>query len=198
MKRFKMEASEAGPANRRCEHPGCGAEGLYRAPRARDSLHSYIWFCLDHVREYNKSWNYYDGMSTQEVEHHVREDVVGWRPTWPIGVGPLGLGPLGRARRHFTGAQGPRFFDPFGFFEEPEAESTTEKDRQPVWPEKSREGKALALFNLRPPYSLAAIKARYKELVKRHHPDVHGGDKGAEEKLKLINEAYGILKRIFA
>ncbi|MFZ0695495.1 MAG: DnaJ domain-containing protein, partial [Alphaproteobacteria bacterium] len=42
------------------------------------------------------------------------------------------------------------------------------------------------------------IKARYKELVKRHHPDTHGGDKAAEEKLKLINEAYGILKRIFA
>ena len=62
----------------------------------------------------------------------------------------------------------------------------------------TREGKALAQLNLRPPITLQAVKSRYKELVKRHHPDANNGDKVAEEKLKLINEAYGILKRFFA
>ena len=65
-------------------------------------------------------------------------------------------------------------------------------------PPKSPESRALALFDLNPPIGFAAIKARYKELVKRHHPDAHGGDKGSEEKLKLINEAYAVLKRFFA
>jgi len=175
---------------RRCEHEGCGEPGVYRAPRGRDALNSYYWFCLDHVREYNKAWNFYAGMSAEEVEHYVREDVVGWRPTWPIGL---------KTRRFDR--RGSRFFDPFGFFEDPgdgAKPHNGESQAEAALPKKSPEGRALAIFNLRPPVALAAIKARYKELVKRHHPDAHGGDKGAEEKLKLINEAYGILKRFFA
>ena len=42
----------------------------------------------------------------------------------------------------------------------------------------------------RPPISAAAVKARYKELVKRHHPDANGGDKASEEKFKQITQAY--------
>jgi len=171
---------------RRCDHDGCAEAGVHRAPRGREALTRYYWFCLDHVREYNKSWNFYAGMSAEEVEHYVREDVVGWRPTWPIGV---------RGRR-FGGA-GPRFFDPFGFFRDPGA-GPKEDEAEAAASRKSPEGRALAVFELHPPIGFAAIKARYKELVKRHHPDAHGGDKGSEEKLKLINEAYGILKRFFA
>jgi curved DNA-binding protein CbpA len=52
----------------------------------------------------------------------------------------------------------------------------------------------LALFELSPPVSLTDVKARYKALVKQHHPDANGGDKAAEERLKLINEAYVILR----
>jgi hypothetical protein len=185
---FLHEAAGAETGFRRCEHAGCVEPGVHRAPHGRDALNTYYWFCLDHVREYNKSWNFYAGMSAEEVEHYVREDVVGWRPTWPIGL---------RGRR-FNGS-GSRFFDPFGFFEDPRAkpeEKAAEAAAPP--PLKSPEGKALAIFNLHPPIGFAAIKARYKELVKRHHPDAHGGDKDAEERLKLINEAYGILKRFFA
>lgn len=191
MRQSKNPASEGeaapGAGFRRCDHEGCVEPGVHRAPRGRDALKSYYWFCLDHVREYNKAWNFYAGMSSAEVEHHVREDVVGWRPTWPIGV----------KGRRLKGAAA-RFFDPFGFFAESEPGKAEAEPEGAALPTKSPEGKALALFNLRPPITFAAIKSRYKELVKRHHPDAHGGDKGAEEKLKLINEAYGILKRFFA
>jgi DnaJ-domain-containing protein 1 len=191
MRQSKNPASEreaaAGTEFRRCDHEGCVEPGVHRAPRAPDSLKTYYWFCLDHVREYNKSWNFYAGMSSEEVERYVREDVVGWRPTWPIGI---------RGRR-FQGKRS-RFFDPFGFFTDSETGNAEREPEAEAPSQKSPEGKALAIFNLRPPISFAAIKSRYKELVKRHHPDAHGGDKGAEEKLKLINEAYGILKRFFA
>ena len=53
---------------------------------------------------------------------------------------------------------------------------------------------ALAVFDLEPPFTQSSLKARYKVLVKMHHPDAHGGDKAAEEKLKIINQAYTTLK----
>jgi len=53
---------------------------------------------------------------------------------------------------------------------------------------------ALAVFDLEAPFTPVRLKARYKMLVKEHHPDAHGGDKAAEEKLKIINQAYATLK----
>jgi hypothetical protein len=174
---------------RPCDHQGCEGTGSYPAPRGRDDLRSYYWFCLDHVREYNRAWNYYAGMTAEEVETHVREDVVGWRPTWPMGM---------NARFDPRSAHG--FRDPFGFFAEgSEAEDRRFRRGTAEPPEtegrKTPERRAYALFGLEPPVTLARLKARYKELVKRHHPDANGGDKAAEEKLKLINVAYGFLKR---
>jgi hypothetical protein len=174
---------------RPCDREGCEGIGSYPAPRARDDLRNYYWFCLEHVREYNRAWNYFAGMSAEEVETHVREDVVGWRPTWPMGV-----------NGQFDPRAAHGFRDPFGFFAEgPETgRRRFRKDGgQPPESEgrKAPEHRAFALFGLQPPVSLARLKARYKELVKRHHPDANGGDKVAEEKLKLINVAYAFLKR---
>ena len=53
---------------RPCDAPGCEAQGEFRAPRSRSKLNDYLWFCLPHVREYNASWDYYKGMSPQEIE----------------------------------------------------------------------------------------------------------------------------------
>lgn len=169
----------------RCDHPGCTDAGAYRAPRGRDALDSYYWFCLEHVRLYNKAWNFYAGMSAEEVEACIREDVVGWRPTWPIGA------------NGFSGAFRANAKDPFGLFGSRKNGKAGARPRQ-GWPRRSPEGKALRTFDLEPPVTAAEIKARYKELVKRHHPDATGGDKAAEEKLKRITEAYRVLKRAAA
>lgn len=184
---------EAGPdgSSKPCDHPGCQAAGAFPAPKDRTNLRDFLWFCLDHVREYNRTWNFYEGMSADEVETFVREDVVGWRPTWPMGL-KQGFGRMGAGIR-----------DPFGFFADEAAAESARKSagtdgpdgnggsKDPELPER----RAFALFELDPPVTLARLKARYKELVKRHHPDANGGDKAAEEKLKLINAAYGLLKR---
>jgi DnaJ-domain-containing protein 1 len=171
---------EAGrPRARLCDHPGCAGTGEFRAPQARDRLDQYYWFCLDHVREYNAAWNYYAGMSEAEIEKEIRRDMVGQRPSWPLGAR------VGRV--HW------KIRDQFGFFADDESPPEREVRRRP----ETKEEAALRLFELEAPFTLVRLKARYKELVKLHHPDAHGGDKAAEERLKLINQAYSTLKAAY-
>jgi hypothetical protein len=163
------------PPMRSCDHPGCTGHGDFRAPRSKAELHSFYWFCLNHVRAYNAAWNYYAGMSEAEIEAEIRSDTVWQRPTWPLGS-RLG------ARIHVR-------WEDFGLLDPEEA---TERAR-PRTPQEE----AIAVFGLELPLTLSALKARYKELVKRHHPDSHGGDRAAEEKLKVINQAYSTLKTAY-
>lgn len=175
-------ATDGRPNLRRCDHPECAAEGIYRAPKGRDRLEEYFWFCLDHVRKYNLSWDYFAGMNEREIERIRRRDTVWERPTWPLG----GPGP----RRMRSDAW--RIRDFFGLFEDETLEQSrsTERLGRGATPEEE----ALAVFALQGPVTMKDIKARYKELVKRHHPDTNGGDKAAEERLKIINQAYTTLK----
>jgi len=159
-----------------CDHPDCLAEGRFRAPKSRHRLNEYYWFCLDHVRDYNRSWDYYAGMAPGEIEDHIREDTVWQRPSWPMGKWTS----LGSARASLR--------DGFGFFGDPPGA----RERRPE--PQTAEDKALAALELEMPVTLAEIKVRYKDLVKQLHPDANGGDKAAEERLKHINLAYSTLK----
>jgi len=155
-------------------HPGCDKPGPYRAPMARDRLDEYYWFCLDHVREYNKQWDYYRGMETEEIERHLRSDQTWQRPSWPFGL-------------HVA------FQDPLGILG---GEAKRERQEQKKKPEANStpEEKALAILDLSRHSSFPEVKARYKELMKKLHPDANGGDKSAEERLKVVNWAYTTLR----
>lgn len=180
------------PPTRRCEHHDCSQAGEYRAPRSRIDLNSYYWFCLEHVREYNLAWNYYAGMSPEEIEAEMRTDSTWNRPTWPFGQsrGAPGAKPSGPRTAGGPRPGGrPRFTDGFGFFDDDGADEAGQ--RGAATPEETR---AMAIFNLSHPITLADVKTRYKELVKRHHPDANGGDKKAEERFKLITQAYTVLR----
>jgi hypothetical protein len=178
-----MTAEPEAPV-RPCEQPGCPEPGAFRAPRDRKTLNEYRWFCLEHVRAYNRAWDYYKGMSPGEIERHLRED-TGWqRPTWPLGrlgganpfdpevmrdpLGVLSDTPLHQQRR----AKQPRA-------DEPPAELRA----------------ALDVLGLGWPIDSLALRSRYKELAKRYHPDANGGDRQAEERLKDINRAYSLVRR---
>lgn len=161
---------------RRCDAPGCTAEGVYRAPRSKSELNAYYMFCLDHVRQYNLSWNYFSGLSVDEIEEQIRRDTVWDRPTWPF---------AGRNARPVWQAQ-EAAADAFRFAG---AEPSPPRRRFSV-----DEERALAVLEVEPPVTLERVKARYKALVKRHHPDANGGDRMAEERLKDINLAYSTLK----
>jgi hypothetical protein len=175
------------PPIRLCDHPGCLAGGDFPAPKSRQELRRYYWFCLEHVRAYNLAWNYYAGMSDREIEAEIRHDTVWQRPSWRLGVrhGPL---------------YGARLRDPLGAFDADgagaEARDRRRRDGAGGRARSERE-RALAVFDLEPPFTLATLKARYKVLVKQHHPDANGGDKAAEEQLKLVNQAYAVLKACY-
>ena len=69
---------------KQCAEVNCKAAGCYKAPFSRDKLNEYIYFCLDHVREYNKKWNYYEGLDNDEIESEIRKATTWERPSWPI------------------------------------------------------------------------------------------------------------------
>lgn len=161
------------PSLQICEHPGCTQPGEFRAPRSPNRLRDYLWFCLDHVRAYNSQWNYYADKGEDAVEADRRSTAYWDRPTWPLNGG-----------RPFDGVR-----DPFGFFATDEEEKVRRNSELPDSPYTQ----ALAIMELAPPVTPDAIKRRYKELVKQHHPDANGGDKQAEERLKAINQAYTTL-----
>jgi DnaJ-domain-containing protein 1 len=169
---------DAPPFVRVCEAPGCRLHGEYRAPRARDRLNEYRWFCLEHVRDYNKRWDYFAGLDAAQIEQHIRADTIWRRPVWPLG---------GRSG-------GPRFHDPLGLSddaglgERPPARVDGSEQLTPA------ERSAIEVLELSWPLTQADVKSRYKELVKLHHPDANGGAREAEEKLKKINAAYSTLR----
>jgi DnaJ-domain-containing protein 1 len=91
-----------------------------------------------------------------------------------------------------------RMRDPFRLYEENAGKAGGQQRRTQGSDASARVAsareQALAVFDLDPPFTQVSLKARYKVLVKMHHPDAHGGDKDAEEKLKIINQAYTTLK----
>lgn len=172
-----------------CEHPDCTAEGGYRAPRSRDPESGHYWFCLDHVREYNANWDFFRGMSADDVERYIRNNATWQRPTWKIGTKP-GDDFFGAFVKDDLG-----LLSEVGLGPEARAQRKRKAEEQRVNPD-SPEGRyiaALAILDLKPGATEKEIKARYKELAKRHHPDRNGGDKAAEERLKEINQAYTVL-----
>ena len=181
------------PPERLCEWPDCDCAGEHRAPRSRDDMKSYRWFCLEHAREYNKNWNYFAGMSDAEVEADRRADTVWRRPSWPLGDGPP---TAEHARAFFRG----EFADPFSFFA-----AGGEAHGSGPEPGTAAVGsdvkKALDVLGLKAPVAVVDVKARYKELAKLHHPDAtqaQGKEKGDDATFKDINEAYRVVLAFLA
>jgi hypothetical protein len=147
----------------------------------------YWRFCLDHVREYNSSYNYFAGMSDDAVARYQKDAVTGHRPTWKMGLN-------GGTDRYYGGGA----TDPFEVLREfgagPGARMHKEKAREEARPVRNAERKAFDTLGLEVDADAAEIKARFKELVKRHHPDANGGDRSTEERLVAVIQAYNYLK----
>ena len=183
---------ESAHVHRHCDRDGCSAQGSYKAPKNRNNLTDYFWFCLDHVREYNLQWNYYQGMSDSEVENHRRKDTVWERPSWPFG-------PKAQYKK-FRAAFDRKWADfrgAFGTFEDDHDDAASHSHNYSQKPMDYQTVRALNVLGLTPPLDFEAVKRQYKHLVKRFHPDLHGGDKDAEERFKSINEAFQTVKRNF-
>lgn len=166
---------------RRCDMPGCPDEGEHKAPKDR-SLSDYYWFCFEHAKEYNKAWDYFSGMSAAEMQDYIYSANIWERPT----------------QRYDTMANTDtlkrKAWQTYNFTEdEPPRSYSSSSQSAPVQPQ-TPEFEALSIIGLAPPVTLEDVKARYKTLAKKYHPDHNQTDPQAEEQLKKINVAYTILK----
>jgi hypothetical protein len=163
-----------------CEAKGCTSSGIHRAPKSTSTsgyadTNEWHWFCLEHVRQYNAKWNYYDQMGETEINNEWHSDMSWQRPSWSFGNSP---------------AKQPVFEDPFGIFTENRSSTKT-----PEHTPQSDEMQALALLGLGYPYTQQDLRHKYHALVKKFHPDLNSGCKESEEKIKQINQAYHLLKK---
>jgi hypothetical protein len=177
-----------------CEWPGCTGAATHRAPKGRDRANEYWRFCLDHVREYNSTYNFFAGMTDDAVAKYQKDALTGHRPTWKMGS----LGGKRAARRATRDFRGTEFAgeDPFSLFSENGARPNGGRAKTAAEGRKifNAQRRALETLGLEDDASRADIKAKFKTLVKRHHPDANGGDRGSEARLREIIQAYNYLK----
>ena len=177
-------------ATSQCEWQGCQNAGSHRAPKGRSREREYWRFCMEHVREYNQSYNYFSGMTDDAIARYQKDALTGHRPTWKMGAN--------------SGARGEGAFDaasdPFQMFAElngrarwrPGAQQAKAETRKVM----NAERKALQVMGLAAGATLEEVKTKYKALVKQHHPDANGGDRSTEDRLIEIIKAYNYLKTV--
>ncbi|MFM5924438.1 MAG: J domain-containing protein [Novosphingobium sp.] len=176
---------------RRCEAPGCDLPGEFRAPGPRgssfDGPGDYRWFCLDHVRAFNAGYDWFEGMSPEEIMA-AQNPVHGWE----------------RQTRAFSPTAGidsaPRWAD----FSDPlEAIGARVRSRRPVQRQDGRavtpdERRALDVLGLGLDATRHELRSRYSQLVRKYHPDRNGGDRSFEARLQEVVEAYQLLRKAAA
>jgi hypothetical protein len=175
------------PGERPCDHAGCRAPASARAPKSREMLDEHYWFCQSHAAEYNRSWDFFAGMSESEIRAEQERRNTGDRPTWQFKASRFAREAASFSRRAGTGHG---YADPFGMFggapaPQPEAKRLLGR----------LERIALADLDLDEMAEGVAIRARYAELVKRCHPDANGGDRSAEARLQRVIKAYKTLQK---
>ena len=193
----KADVLHLKPGEKACNWPDCHQAATARAPMSRERLNDFYDFCQRHAGEYNKGWNFYAGMSDGEVRAaKENEAMTGGRPTWEMKAGKNSREAAAFAARMGTaGKAGPgNMQDSFGLFGRRTREQTG-----PAGEDALRLGKleraALADLGLDARSDRKAIKARYHEMLKRFHPDMNQGDRGAEAKLQSVIKAYKTLKK---
>ncbi|MBB5047617.1 hypothetical protein HNR60_002374 [Rhodopseudomonas rhenobacensis] len=181
-----------------CEAPGCANKGPHRAPKGRGAEKEYWHFCLNHVREYNQGYNFFQGMAADAVARYQKDALTGHRPTWKMGAnGTKGKGKSAEADLEAAA-------DPFHMFSElngrgrwrPGPGSAAEEPKPETRKVFNAERKALQVMGLGADATLETVKAKYKALVKQHHPDANGGDRSTEDRLIEIIKAYNYLKTV--
>lgn len=178
------ETVARGDGERACDHIGCARAGAHRAPKSRGRGNDFWWFCQEHAADYNRRWNYFDGMTEDDFINFQQAQESGHRPTWSFRAG---RGDRVSASR-FWRAAAPG--DAFGMFRGKPGPAPA-----PVRRLSRLQTLALEALSLPEEASAVEIRTRYAELVKRWHPDSNGGDRSAEGLLQKAVHAYQTLKQ---
>ena len=164
-----------------CEWYNCGNKGTYKAPKEKDNSKKFIWLCKKHIQVFNKQWNYFEGMSQQEIENFLRSDSTWHRPTQKFGS----------FDNFFNILWNNALDDKFNFFRHEKNIDNLNKKKL-----SERDMDAFKIMELELNASWPIIQKQFKILVKKFHPDKNAGNKQFEDKLKKITLAYSHLKLI--
>ena len=179
-----------------CEAPSCEEKAAYRAPASPENMHEFRWFCLEHVREYNKSWNFFSGWTEEDLEAQMVADRTWERPTWNLKDGRRHPG----QSPHANGNAWHRW----GFADATDVLGDNATQNPGKSSERKRRFKILtrdeqrAMDTLGLPYEIESkseVRQRYRELVKDLHPDMNGGNRTDEARLGRVIRAWEVLKR---
>ena len=176
-----------------CEHPTCREAGEFRAPgqggHGFDGPGRWRWLCLDHVREFNAGYDWFEGMSADEILE-AQAPGMGWRtesPTFRPNAGVDGM---------------PRWADYDDPLDAISARAHGIKSRARRQAEMAMDGRftpaeaeALEVLGLGSDIDRRRLRRRYSELVRRYHPDRNGGDRAYEARLNRVVEAYQLLRK---
>jgi hypothetical protein len=191
-------APEPRPGERTCDHPDCRRPATARAPKSREHMDEFYWFCAPHAAEYNKGWNYFEGMTDAQQEQFRADAHVGHRPTWQFKASRMSREAAAFAARFGSGAAGKgagAYADAFGMFGAGASGQSQARRSAPAGRTLGRlESRALAELDLDAGTDGPAVRARYLDLVKRFHPDSNGGDRTMEDKLQRVIRAYKTLR----
>jgi DnaJ-domain-containing protein 1 len=181
------------PREAPCAVPGCREAGEFRAPasarRSSDGPPPWRWLCLEHVRAFNAGYNFFEGMSADQIMA-AQSPTAGWE-TESRAFRPAGSADLPPRWADFKDpmdALGARF-----------RQRMDEARREVANPRFTREEhRAMQLMDLPPDADRAALRRRYSELVRKYHPDRNGGDRRFEARLGQVVEAYQLLRKTAA
>lgn len=169
-------------STRVCDHEGCEESGKYRAPKSPDILDEFLWFCKDHVREYNLKWNFFETATEAELNAQLTKDKVWERETKPFKrtVEERAWARLGIEDAHqVLGENATR---------NPGKSSGATRRLPPT------ERRAIEILDVKDTMTKAEIRKVYKSLIKVLHPDMNGGDRSQEEQLTEVVWAWDQVK----
>ncbi|MCL2748844.1 MAG: J domain-containing protein [Alphaproteobacteria bacterium] len=165
---------------KKCDFKGCDKAGVCRAPKSRD-LKEYYYFCKEHAAEYNKNWNYYAGMTTDEIEEDWERET-------------FGISDKERAARDKANAEYVTFLE--NFLTGRDSFDRGASQRKPSVASRTVSS-AFAVLDLAPTATWREVQSKYRALAKKFHPDTAKNKKSAAAEFTRISTAYGELKKFF-
>ena len=162
-----------------CEWSKCCEIGKFKAPTEKDNSRNFKWLCEKHIKQFNKNWNYFEGMSQNEIKSFLKSDITWHRPTQKFGD----------TDNFFNILWNNALDDKFKIFKEENGYAHIKKKKLS---EKDKD--AFQILELELHSDWKTIQKKFKTLVKKFHPDKHAGNKLYENKLKKITIAYSHLK----
>lgn len=186
----KGRKKDTRPNNGICQWNGCESPGSHKAPLGRDREGQYLMFCINHVREYNKSYNYFSGLDDDAIAKFQKDSLIGNRPTWAMGTNRTG-----KTATSDEVATGQHRIASTARMRAKMAQAGAANLNPRKRKLKALEKKAIEALDLPHGATEGQIKSRYKELVKMLHPDANGGDRSSEDKLREIIQSYKYLKQ---